>query len=165
MAMIIVVLKLNSMGYKKAEEQKMQKNKGHREIEFKATRVASEQFKEALERLQQMTKNGEAVFKGTLKQDDRYLDHLAFMDTEYALYGEGDGSKSLRIRKEEGDEGNHTLCLKITRKGKDHDDHERYEYEAHIANPDETLEIFRLLGFGVEKIIRKIKKFFFISKL
>lgn len=144
---------------------------GNREIEFKATKVDPEQFKSALESLRATAKQTVLVIdQGTVIQEDHYLDHPAFKGTPFALYDKGAVSRSLRIRREESPSDasgvkkeNHSLCVKVARKGSVESDHERREYEVKIGNPAETLEMFKQLGFAADKIIQKTRSSFLQS--
>ncbi|MBF8263421.1 MAG: hypothetical protein HW387_1086 [Parachlamydiales bacterium] len=136
---------------------------GNREIEFKAIRVNPQQFKDALFVLNELARLGHAQDMGAVNQEDFYLDHPAFKDTDYALYSKGAISKSLRIRRENslsGSEQNHSLCVKVARKGSVESDHERREYELQIKDPALATKVFELLGFSVEKKLNKIRTSF-----
>ena len=140
---------------------------GNREIEFKATRVNPDQFRVALERLEKMAQSGSVVSKGSVNQEDHYLDHVGLKGSEYALYGKGEISKSFRIRREEatiGGHQNHSICVKVARKGKVESDHERREYELSVDDPKKGLEMFEQLGFSAEKIIRKTRTSFLYQR-
>lgn len=142
---------------------------GHREIEFKATQVDPNQFKLAIKHLKEMVQQHQVTEKGTVMQEDYYLDHPGLKEfPQYELYSKGNISKTLRIRKEERLQGenpehlnaekeNHSLCVKIARKGDVTDDHERREYEVKIDKPAEMLQMFEILGFSAEKIIKKTR--------
>lgn len=134
---------------------------GKREIEFKATRVDEIEFKEAIARLQTLASSGgigSVISKGSVIQEDHYLDHPIFKDTAYALYSKGDTSKSLRVRRDEstGSEKkqNHSFDVKVAQKCNT-DSHERREYIAKIEDPEITLKAFEVLGFTANKIIKK----------
>ncbi|MEM7175825.1 MAG: CYTH domain-containing protein [Chlamydiota bacterium] len=136
---------------------------GSREIEFKATHVDASQFQAAINCLEGMVLNHLAISKGSVNQEDYYLDHLGLKDSGDALYSNGKISKSFRIRKEESNSGGgqkHSMCVKVARKGDVETDHERQEYEIAIDDPKKSLEMLKMLGFSIEKIIKKIRTSF-----
>ncbi len=142
---------------------------GYKEIEFKAIYVELSQFESAIELLHTMVRSQEATFNGIFLQEDYYVDHELLKGSQFELYSKGEHTKSLRIRRgksarepsAQDGSPNHSMCLKVAHKGATQNDHERREFEVKIDNPDTALEIFKLLGFSIEKILKKKRRSFF----
>jgi len=141
-----------------------------REIELKITHIRLSEFQRALEILKLMSQKDQAINQGTVVQKDYYLDHAGLQGTQYALYNKGEHSKIFRVRQEnklkesEGDTGNHSICVKVSRKGQVQDDHERHEYETQVSNPQGILELFKVLGFSTVKIVCKERSTFLYNE-